>query len=130
MSTPYTNILNDVKTNLGITGEFQDNTIQGWIDEIKQFLLDGGIAESIVNSIKAKGVISRGVSDLWNYGTGDGKLSPYFYQRATQLSYVDAEETPEVISELTERITSLETKVEEHDKILEDVLVIEGGLNE
>lgn len=91
MSTPYTNILNDVKTNLGITGEFQDDTIQGWIDEIKQFLLDGGIAESIVNSIKAKGVISRGVSDLWNYGAGDGKLSLYFYQRATQLSYVEPE---------------------------------------
>lgn len=89
MSTPYTNILNDVKSNLGITGTFQDNTIQGWIDEIKQFLLDGGVKESIVNSIKAKGIISRGVSDLWNYGAGDGKLSPYFYQRATQLSYAD-----------------------------------------
>lgn len=89
MSTPYTTILNDVKSNLGITGTYQDTVIQGWIDEIKEFLLDGGVKESIVNSIKAKGVISRGVSDLWNYGSGDGKLSPYFYQRATQLSYAD-----------------------------------------
>lgn len=91
MSTSYTTILDDVKSNLGITGDFQNTTIQGWIDEIKEFLIDGGVAESIVNSIKAKGVISRGVSDLWNYGAGDGKLSPYFYQRATQLSYVEPE---------------------------------------
>lgn len=123
MSTPYTTILQDVKSNLGITGTFQDTTIQGWIDEVKQFLLDGGIAESVVNSIKAKGVISRGVSDLWNYGSGDGKLSPYFYQRATQLSYVDAEETPEVLGELTERIIALENEVNK-------ALVIEGDVNE
>lgn len=88
MSTPYNNILNDVKSNLGITGTYQDPTIQGWIDEVKQFLIDGGVAESIVNSEKAKGVISRGVADLWNYGAGDGKLSTYFFQRATQLSYI------------------------------------------
>lgn len=91
MSTPYTTILEDVKSNLGITGTYQDTIIQGWIDEIKEFLIDGGVAENIVNSKKAKGVISRGVSDLWNYGAGDGKLSPYFYQRATQLSYVKPE---------------------------------------
>lgn len=93
MSTPYTTILQDVKSNLGITGDFQNTTIQGWIDEVKEFLIDGGIAESIVNSKKAKGVISRGVSDLWNYGAGDGKLSTYFFQRATQLSYVDDPES-------------------------------------
>ena len=27
------------------------------------------------------------ISDLWNYGGGDGVLSPYFYQRAAQLAY-------------------------------------------
>lgn len=91
MSTPYTNILNDVKSNLGITGDFQNTTIQGWIDEIKEFLIDGGVKESVVNSMKAKGVISRGVADLWNYGAGDGKLSPYFYQRATQLAYKEGD---------------------------------------
>lgn len=123
MSTPYTTILEDVKSNLGITGTYQNTTIQGWIDEVKQFLLDGGIAESVVNSIKAKGVISRGVADLWNYGAGDGKLSSYFYQRATQLSYVDTEETPEVLGELTERVIALENEVDK-------ALVIEGDSNE
>lgn len=126
MSTPYTTILNDVKSNLGITGTFQDTTIQGWIDEIKEFLLDGGVAKTVVDSIKAKGVISRGVSDLWNYGAGDGKLSPYFYQRATQLSFVDADDTPEVLGQLSERVGILEDEIEEHSSVLDKALVIEG----
>lgn len=87
MSTPYTTILADVKSNLGITGTYQDTTIQGWIDEVKQFLIDGGIPQSIVDSKSSAGIISRGVADLWNYGAGDGHLSPYFMQRAVQLSY-------------------------------------------
>lgn len=85
-------MLEKVKANLGITGTFQDNTIQGWIDEIKAFLIDGGVPRTVVeDDLISAGIISRGVSDLWNYGAGDGKLSPYFYQRATQLSYKEGD---------------------------------------
>lgn len=82
----YTTILNDVKNALGITGTYQDSTIQEYIDEVKQFLLEGGVSETVVNSEIAKGIISRGVADLWNYGSGGTSLSPYFIQRAIQLS--------------------------------------------
>jgi len=82
----YMTILADVKCQLGITGNFQDTTIQGYIDEVKAFMLDGGVDESIVNSSNAKGVITRGVSDLWNYGSGGTNFSPYFIQRVTQLA--------------------------------------------
>lgn len=75
--------LSDVKSALGITGDYQDSTLQMWMDEVVAVLKDAGISESIMTV----GVIARGVSDLWNYGAGDGKLSPYFFQRATQLSY-------------------------------------------
>ena len=75
--------LTDVKTALGITGEYQDSTIQAYIDEVEGFLIDAGVsADKITN-----GVVARGVSDLGNYGEGGGTLSPYFFQRATQLSY-------------------------------------------
>lgn len=75
--------LTDVKTALGITGEYQDSTIQAYIDEVEGFLIDAGVsADKITN-----GVVARGVSDLWNYGEGGGTLSPYFFQRATQLTY-------------------------------------------
>lgn len=80
-------MLEKVKANLGITGNYQDATIQGWIDEVKEFLVDGGVPKEIVNADSSVGIISRGVTDLWNYGAGDGKLSQYFVQRAIQLCY-------------------------------------------
>ena len=88
-------LLAKVKSNLGITGTYQDTTIQGWIDEVKQFLLDGGVPQSIIEADTSAGVITRGVADLWNYGSGDGSLSPYFFQRATQLALKDAPEPNE-----------------------------------
>lgn len=74
--------LDNVKKSLGITGNYQDNTLTQYIDEVKAFLVDAGVPESKITS----GVISRGVADLWNYGAGEGKLSPYFMIRATQLA--------------------------------------------
>lgn len=79
-------MLEDVKKNLGITGNFLNDTINGYIKEIKDFLLDGGIPEEIVESEKVIGIITRGVSDLWNYSSGGTSFSPYFLQRVTQLS--------------------------------------------
>lgn len=86
-------MLEKVKANLGITGNYQDATIQGWIDEVKEFLIDGGVPKEIVNADSSVGIISRGVTDLWNYGAGDGKLSQYFVQRAIQLCYKSAKGT-------------------------------------
>ena len=75
--------LNDVKNALGITGDFQDNTLQIYFDEVISYLEDAGVAQKNIT----KGVVARGVSDLWNYGAGEGKLSEYFIQRASQLAY-------------------------------------------
>lgn len=81
-------MLEKVKAILGITGSYQDDTIQGYIDEVKQFLIDGGVEESNI----PEGIVSRGVADLWNYRSGSTSLSPYFLQRAIQLSYKSKEE--------------------------------------
>lgn len=75
-------MLEQVKQNLGITGTFQDTTIQGWIDEVEAFLVDGGVEEKYITA----GIVSVGVKDLWNYGSGDGSYSLYFIQRAIQLA--------------------------------------------
>lgn len=76
-------MLEKVKAALGITGEYQDGTIQGYIDEVMEFLKDGGVSEANITP----GLVARGVTDLWDYGSGNGKFSQYFIQRATQLSY-------------------------------------------
>ena len=85
-------MLEKVKTMLGITGTYQDETIQRYIEEVKQFLIDGGVDKEIVEADTSVGVIARGVADLWNYGSGGTSFSPYFLQRATQLSYKEKEE--------------------------------------
>lgn len=80
-------LLDDVKTALGITGDYQDATLQLYIDEVKQFMIDGGVSSRVVNSSVATGIIIRGVADLWNYGSGSADLSPYFVSRVVQLAY-------------------------------------------
>lgn len=75
-------VINDVKNALGITGNYQDATLQVYIDEVTAFLIEAGVAKANITS----GIIARGVADLWNYGAGEGKLSSYFMVRATQLA--------------------------------------------
>lgn len=76
-------MLTKVKKALGIEGDYQDSTLQEYIDEVTTFLQDAGVKSANITS----GLVARGVADLWNYGAADGKLSVYFMQRATQLSY-------------------------------------------
>ena len=76
-------MLEKVKNALGIEGDYQDDTITEYINEVKNFLVDAGVKEANITS----GLVSRGVADLWNYGAADGKLSDYFMKRATQISY-------------------------------------------
>lgn len=76
------NFLSGVKNALGITGTYQDATLQVYIDEVIEFLHDAGVADGNISL----GIIARGVADLWNYGAGEGKLSDYFRMRAIQLA--------------------------------------------
>lgn len=79
---PANTMLENVKYALGITGTALDNTLTQYIDEVQSFLVESGVkAENIT-----AGIVSRGVADLWNYGGNEGKLSPYFIQRASQLA--------------------------------------------
>lgn len=80
-------LLEKVKAAIGITGDYQDGAIEIYIDEVKAFLASAGVRATVLQSDKVVGVVARGVLDLWNYGAGDGVLSPYFYQRAIQLAY-------------------------------------------
>lgn len=75
-------MLAKVKSALGIEGEYQDDTLGEYIDEVVAFLTDGGVPAGKITA----GIVARGVTDLWNYGAGGGELSEYFYQRAAQLA--------------------------------------------
>lgn len=78
--------LESVKKALGITGEYQDDTLKIYIDEVKAYMVSAGVSEVVINSSVSAGVIARGVTDLW---LNAGKLSDYFYQRVSQLAYAE-----------------------------------------
>lgn len=73
--------LEQIKAALGITGDYQDATLQQYYAEVVAFLLDAGVNSHDITV----GIVARGISDLWNYGGAEGKLSEYFLQRAAQL---------------------------------------------
>ena len=79
-------LLAKVKAGLGITGTYQDEALQFYIDEVRNFMRMAGVPQETVESSESVGVIMRGVADLWNYGSGSVKLSEYFIQRVIQLS--------------------------------------------
>ena len=84
-------LLTKLKSGLGITGTYQDDTLQVYIDEVKSFMESAGVNKSVIESGAAVGCIIRGVADLWNYGSGSANLSPYFVQRLIQLSIKQGE---------------------------------------
>lgn len=84
-------LLERVKTGLGITGEWQDKTITEYIEETKEYISDAGVPAAVINSEASVGVIRRGVSDLWNYGSAN--FSEYFKERVVQLRYKDVTES-------------------------------------
>ena len=79
-------MLSTVKNALNITGTYQDTALQTYIDEVNEYMLAAGVPASVIGTKTTAGTVARGVSDLWNYGAGAGKLSSYFYERVIQLS--------------------------------------------
>lgn len=100
-------ILEKVKTALNVTGTYQNDTLSMYIGEVKEFILSAGVSESVVNSSVAVGLISRGVADLWNYGSGNAQFSEYFNRRLTQLmlNEVKAEEEEEEEETTPDKLT-------------------------
>ena len=65
---------------------WRDEMLQVFIDEVKGFMRDAGVSESVLNSEASVGCIMLGVNDLWNYSSGGVNLSGYFKQRVIQLA--------------------------------------------
>lgn len=78
-----TEMLTKVKNALGI-GENTalDDTLTEYIDETIAFIRGAGVPENAITA----GLVARGVSDLWNYGSGGGTLSEYFKMRTIQAA--------------------------------------------
>ena len=75
-----------VKTALGISGDYQNDTLTFYIDEVIEELVDAGVARIVAESNAAVGCIALGVNDLWNFSSGGVKHSEQFNRRLIQLS--------------------------------------------
>lgn len=84
-------LLAKVKIGLGITGNYQDETLLFYIGEAKHFMISAGVSKEVTDSELSVGCIMRGVADLWNFGSGSVKFSDYFIQRVLQLKAEIAE---------------------------------------
>lgn len=82
-------LLNEIKTRLLITGNYHDNVLLAFANDVKAYLHAAGIPAEIVDSGASVGVIAKGVSDLWNRGLEDGILSGFFMQRVAQMSFTE-----------------------------------------
>jgi hypothetical protein len=69
-----------------LMGNAHDKMLDGYIVEVLDFAKSAGVPDAVLNSERIIGLAARGVTDLWNYGAGDGKLSEYFKMRCIQLT--------------------------------------------
>ena len=84
-----------VKSALGISGNYSDDALNLYIDEVIGDLVDAGVKETVAKSDAAVGCITVGVNDLWNYSSGGVRHSEYFNRRLIQLCKVDGEKEAE-----------------------------------
>lgn len=87
-----TELLEKIKTALMITNTAFDEVLMIHIDTVKDYMINAGVKEAVVNSKKSIGAIFRGVSDLWNNGSGKVDFSPYFRDQVVQLTFMDGDE--------------------------------------
>ena len=85
-------MLEKVKKALGIEGNYQDKTINVYMDEVLMYAESAGVPDNILNSEKMLGLLTCGVSDLWNLNSGNKSFSPYFMQRLIQLKNSSGDE--------------------------------------
>lgn len=84
-------LLEKVKSGMGIMGSYQDDTLSVYIAEVKAFMISAGVPQAVADSSASVGCILRGVIDLWNYSSGTAGFSEYFKMRVTQLAMMGAD---------------------------------------
>ena len=82
-------LVNEIKKRLGITGTHHDILLLAYANDTKEFMHSAGIPAEVADSEASVGLISRGVADLWNLGSGLGVFSGFFKQRIAQMYYTN-----------------------------------------
>ncbi|RTE05494.1 phage gp6-like head-tail connector protein [Paenibacillus whitsoniae] len=71
-------LLEKVKRGLSVSGSFNDTTLRIKVLAVKQYMLNAGITQEIMESELGVATLTIGVTDLWNLTSGEIKFSPAF----------------------------------------------------
>lgn len=82
-------LLDRVKNARGITGDYMDARLEGYIEDAQHYMQAGGVRASLLNDTRAAGAIVRYVSDMLD---GDGTVSNFVDKRIAQLELEPEEE--------------------------------------
>ena len=52
-------LLAAVKKRIGITGDYQDDTISGHIQDVKDYMADSGVSDAVMESLEPLPVVYR-----------------------------------------------------------------------
>lgn len=78
--------ITQIKQALGIGDGIPNATISVWLTDVKDYMLNAGVPNSVINAQTTIGTLTRGVADCWNYGAGNTGWSTLFTQRVAQLA--------------------------------------------
>lgn len=78
--------ITQIKGALGIGDGIPDATIQVWLSDVKDYMLNAGVPTTVINAQTTIGTLTRGVADSWNYGAGNTGYSTLFKERVAQLA--------------------------------------------
>lgn len=81
-------LLEKVKTGLGITSPYTDGTISIKAIAVKQYMLNAGVTNEIIETELGIAALTVGVNDIWNLKSGEVAFSPAFDILMTQLKAV------------------------------------------
>lgn len=81
-------LLEKVKSGLGITGEYTDGTLSIKVLAVKLYMINAGVTAEQVETELGIATLTIGVNDLWDLKSGEVIFSPAFDILMTQLKAV------------------------------------------
>lgn len=81
-------LLERVKETNNITGEYQDNRVRGYIEDVKRFMRQADVPAAVLETDAVVGLVAMGVDSLMETGA----LTDYVKQRIIQERLTDPEE--------------------------------------
>jgi len=84
-------LLEKVKQGLSIVDTFNDAQLTIKVMAVKQYCINGGVSETVLDTELGYALITLGVTDIWNLASGEVKFSGAFNMILTQLKAMSLE---------------------------------------